>query len=131
MTHARSPDGDDTPFLFVDVTELPAGCRLVVAGTVDLSTSDALRAALADAVERGGDIEIDLFQVGFMDSQGLNALCAARAALPDDRRLRVFDSSGPVRRLLEITGLDEVFGLDRANPPREADAIHDDEPTSP
>lgn len=116
---AEEPTVADEPKLFVDMTELGGGCRLVLAGSVDIATVAALRRGLSDAVDHRGDIEVDLYQVDFMDSQGLNALCTARAALGPGRTIRVVDSSPQVRRLLEVTGLDEVFGIDRLNPPRD------------
>lgn len=108
---ASRPTGE--PTLFVDVTEIAGGSRLVVAGEIDLATAAEFSDALTAAIEHGGNVELDLYQVSFMDSQGLAAMCGALAALPDGRTLRVFDSSPNVRRLLEVTGLDATFGTDR------------------
>lgn len=103
------PPDAPTPGLFVDVTQVENGLRVVVGGEVDLATSPILAEALADAFDRTDQVELDLSLVRFMDSQGLGVLVHAR---PDDaspRRLVVVDGSPAVRRLLAVTGLNEVF----------------------
>ena len=109
----------------MSVTVASIGLRrvLTVTGEIDIATVDALRAALAaavDAVER--DVWVDLSRVGFMDSSGLHALMGARHALePHRRRLTVIAPEGCARRTIEIAGLDGALRLqlDRESANRE------------
>jgi anti-anti-sigma factor len=103
----------------VDSTEqpppaLPPGIVLVRMPTeVDLATAPALRDELLGALNRDGvHLVVDALDVTFMDSSGVNALVRAReraAAL--DGSLHVVTGSPGVRRVLQITGLDERLGL--------------------
>jgi anti-anti-sigma factor len=103
----------------VDSTEqpppaLPPGIVLVRMPTeVDLATAPALRDELLGALNRDGvHLVVDALDVRFMDSSGVNALVRARdraAAL--DGSLHVVTGSPGVRRVLQITGLDERLGL--------------------
>lgn len=106
---SHTPPDAPVPGLFVDVTEVENGLRVVVGGEVDLATSPILADALAEAFDRTDRVELDLSLVRFMDSQGLGVLVHARP--PDDspRRLVVVGGSPAVRRLLAVTGLSDVF----------------------
>jgi anti-anti-sigma factor len=86
---------------------------LDVAGELDLATAPSLTAALQAALASGArEIWIDLSGVTFMDSSGLHALLAVRDRLHHDgRRLAVIAPSGPVRRLLELTGVDRILAV--------------------
>jgi anti-anti-sigma factor len=54
---------------------------------------------------------VDLSDVTFMDSSGINVFVAAHQAASDDQgRLRIAGAQESVLRLLEIVGLDEVIG---------------------
>jgi anti-sigma B factor antagonist len=84
---------------------------LEVFGEVDVHTAPALRDRMADGVDSGPhDLVVDLSGVDFLDSTGLGVLVGgltrARAAGGD---LSLVCSRIPLLRLLEITGLDEVF----------------------
>jgi len=78
-----------------------------VAGEIDIATADILRSALERARESGRrDIWVDLSDVTFMDSSGLNALVRADHDFAGHNgRLTVICPTGPVRRTLELTGL--------------------------
>jgi anti-sigma B factor antagonist len=98
-------------------TETVSGAVVVeVSGEIDLHTAPTLRAALAAAVDAaGGDqpaVVVDLTGVGFIDSTGLGELVAAHKALADKgARLHLAASNERVRRLLSITGVDEVLAV--------------------
>ena len=68
------------------------------------------RAAGRPAIrESEGAFVIDLCDVEFLDSSGLSALLRARALLArDDRQLAVVCPPGPVRRLFDLAGVDEL-----------------------
>lgn len=104
------PDGL-APSLFIDVAQVRGGQRIVVAGEVDVATAPDLRDALVLAAGAGGDIELDLFGVTFMDSQGLTAMIVGRQAASADQAFTIVDCSPAVARLLDITSLGESFGI--------------------
>jgi anti-anti-sigma factor len=61
-------------------------------------------------------VRVDLAAVEFMSSSGLRALVqAGQAAEAEGKRLHVIAASHIVTCLLEVTTLDEYFGLGRAD----------------
>ena len=55
---------------------------------------------------------VDLSDCGFIDSTGLSLLVEAkRQPVDDDRRFGVCCPDADVRRLLELTGIDQAVGL--------------------
>ncbi|MDQ2663893.1 MAG: STAS domain-containing protein [Candidatus Eremiobacteraeota bacterium] len=82
-------------------------------GTLDVTTSPSVRAALIEAAENGKhEIIVDLSQVEFLDSTGLGALIGAhRRALEKNGRVRLVCTDGPIQRLLNITGLMKSFAV--------------------
>ncbi|MCG8917278.1 STAS domain-containing protein [Actinokineospora sp. PR83] len=85
-----------------------------VTGEVDLATAPQLEAELSDALATPGatGVRVDLAGVEFMDSAGLRVLVAAlRTAEEGGRTLTLAAPHDRVRRIIEITGLSEVFGL--------------------
>jgi anti-sigma B factor antagonist len=95
-----------------EVSEAREGDRIVLAvsGEIDMATADQLRDALLRAAESRIDVWVDLSEVEFMDSTGLNALVIAHRAMGDDgRRLYVICPDGPAHRALEVSGLHEVL----------------------
>ena len=85
-----------------------------VAGEVDLSTTPTLRSALSEHLDAGrSQLVVDLSDVGFLDSTGLGMLVSMhRRATESGGSLRLSSVQRPVRRVLQITGLEEVFGVD-------------------
>ena len=99
-------------------TEPVAGGWLVeVSGEVDLHTAPQLRGALDSAVSSATEspnapsaVLVDLTGVGFMDSTGLGELMGAHKALQRaDAQLHLAVPQDRVRRLLTLTGLDDVL----------------------
>lgn len=92
---------------------------LEVAGEVDLSTAEqfaeAVDAAAGDAsVER---IIVDLGGVSFMDSAGLRVLVTGvKAAEARGAKLVATDAQPQVKKVFQLTGLDEILGLTDAGP---------------
>jgi anti-anti-sigma factor len=84
---------------------------LVVTGEIDLVTAPTF---LQELVAAAGDAHspalVDLSAVTFIDSSGLNALIAARDILEGtDVSLVLLNPSSICRRVLEVTGIDQVF----------------------
>lgn len=87
---------------------------LSVTGEVDLSTSEQLTEAVSAAVQASEVevVEVDLAGVSFMDSAGLRVLVAGmKQADAQDVRLVASNPQPQVRKVFELTGLDEVLGL--------------------
>lgn len=84
-----------------------------VFGELDQATAPKLRSALTEALElREKSVLVDLSDCGFIDSTGLSLLVEAKRRLAeDDRRFAVCCPDADVRRLLELTGIDEAVGL--------------------
>ena len=104
-------EGRVGPDLEVDVSGPVEAPLVTVAGELDVATSPRLRRRLDDAVDAGArDVRVDLTAVGFMDSSGLGALMAVHHRLRErDGRITITGAAPPVRKILEITALDEVF----------------------
>jgi anti-anti-sigma factor len=97
-----------------DIESLAEHVQLVaVSGELDLSNSAELRRRVADALRTGPtSLLVDLGGVTHMDSTGLAALidthqvAAARRA-----RLVLVIASEPLRRTMEVRGLDRLFTI--------------------
>ncbi|WP_327308641.1 STAS domain-containing protein [Streptomyces sp. NBC_01298] len=91
-----------------------------VSGEMDISRVDEVRAQLLEAVTRAGgptDIVVDLSELTFCDSAGLNLLLRARLqAVESGRTLRLAAPNAQMLRLLEITGSLPLFPIDTAPP---------------
>ena len=86
---------------------------LAVHGEVDINTVEALEAAIDDAIRESlGAFIIDLSDLDFIDSSGLHVLLRARGLLSrEDRQLALVCPHGPVRRVLELSGLSDQFAI--------------------
>ena len=84
-----------------------------VRGEIDIATSPQLKLALDKAIrESVGAFVLDLCEVEFLDSSGLNLVLRARAALAREARpLAIVCPPGPVRRVMEIAGVDDLLFL--------------------
>lgn len=84
-----------------------------VMGEVDLATVPALEEALLGAERQPhGRVIIDLAGCTFLDSTGLTALIGIRERLErSNRRLALALCTTEVRRVLQVTGLDERFEI--------------------
>jgi anti-sigma B factor antagonist len=93
------------------------GIRIVsVSGEVDLYSAHRLHELIWRAKRQaGGDplrVVVDLSEVEFMDTAGLEVLLEEwNASRQFDGRLCLVAQQGPITRLLEITGLSELFEL--------------------
>lgn len=95
-----------------EVVDLPPDgvAGVAVRGEVELATAPTLTAALEEGIRRSsGAFVVDLVAVDFLDSSGVACLVRARALLGrDDRALALVCPPGRVRRVLELTGIDEL-----------------------
>lgn len=99
------PSFEDEPVL---IRTNVRGSVLQVAGELDLDTSTHLFNSASAAADPSKPITIDMSGVTFMDSSAIGVL----VRVSQERTVRIVEPSEQVRRLLEITGLTEWFGLD-------------------
>ncbi len=89
------------------------GLAVQIHGDLDLTTADDARSRL-EAIVAGadGDVVLDLAGLGFIDSTGLGALVAVQnRASQVPVTVRLTGVSSQVRRVMEITRLDELFEI--------------------
>ncbi len=89
---------------------------LHIAGEIDLASAPAFRAGLSAAIDDArGCVLLDLGEVTFMDSAGIEELVRAREHAGGRLRVRALHPS--VQRVLEMTALLDwfPFGADSAD----------------
>lgn len=108
---STSPVAGSPPSNVAFVTRRVVGRRtvLAVAGEIDLDSVALVADAVDDALEAGAlELWLDFSPTDFMDSSGLHLLIETKARLDSlSRRLVVICPCGPVRRLLDLTGMTE------------------------
>jgi anti-anti-sigma factor len=90
------------------VQQTSAGQRLRIAldGEMDLANAETAASTLREALRSDKDVVVDLTKLAFLDSTGVAMLL--RAMQEGGERLSFLPSEhDPVRRLLNLTGLDE------------------------
>ncbi len=119
-SRSQEPPGSDHPDppAALDTTLRVDGdhAALTVGGEVDIVTVSSFDHALRDA-QRSPRVVVDLGEVTFMDSAGINALVAAYHRAGPDQELRLVGLRPNVRRVFEITGLLELFRIDPSDGP--------------
>lgn len=84
---------------------------LALRGELDLTGTPRIEEHVQSALLDGaGAFVLDLSELTFMDSSGVNALLRARSLLGrEERALVVVCPPGPVRRVLELIGVEDVL----------------------
>ncbi len=118
--------------LTIEVLPSEGSVTVRLAGEIDMDTAPDVREAALDAMrQHASRIQIDLSRVTFMDSTGLEVLLATRRrAELEGGQLHLVDPTHSVLRVLEVTGVDRLFDITRAesdlqskatlSPPRQA-----------
>ncbi|WP_242882487.1 STAS domain-containing protein [Actinomadura litoris] len=88
-------------------------CTLArVRGDIDVVSRARFEQALFEVVDAGAPLAIDMRQVTFCDSTGLNAIVAAnRRALERGTRVALVALPPRVQRVFQITGLDKFIPI--------------------
>jgi anti-sigma B factor antagonist len=104
-----------TDLASIDVGDSGDGIAIArIAGDLDLSNLAAIRAALVDAMPNDAlALVVDLTEVNFLDSSGVEMLLRLRQSLAvRQQRLAVAIPPGaPIRRALELSGAGEELAL--------------------
>jgi anti-sigma B factor antagonist len=87
--------------------------EVIVEGEVDVATAPQLREALHQAIDDGATrVRIDLAEVGFIDSAGLGVLIGVLKRVREvGGEIELAHVQPAPRKVIEITGLDELFSL--------------------
>jgi len=105
----------DWPYLLVQVVQRRGRALSVTGhGEIDMTTVAMLSDTLATVLRQESPLHIDvnLADVTFMDSSGVNALMACRAvAEPVGCRVTISHPRPAVRRVFTVTGVSHLFGL--------------------
>jgi anti-sigma B factor antagonist len=96
----------------IDVTYTPDLCiaRLTLV-RIDAASAPELRVALVPLAQQKSRMLLDISAVDFIDSTGLGALISVLKALGNDGEMAIAGARPAVRRLLELTRLDQVMRL--------------------
>lgn len=102
------------PDLEISHEERDGRLVVAVAGDLDLGSAGVLEAALATLAPFEGPVVIDLDRVGFIDSSGMRALLSVNEIVRTAVGTPVTLAGGTAatRRLIDLTGLDQVFRLE-------------------
>lgn len=99
--------------MFVEKTRQGDLAVFYVRGEVDLYNSDVLKQALIQSIRAGArTLVVDLDDVGYMDSSGIGALIAARAAAEKEGgRVALSRLQAGVASVFRLTRLDSFFEI--------------------
>jgi anti-sigma B factor antagonist len=99
--------------LVVEANEQGAWTILSLEGEIDLYTAPKLKERITELVGQGRTrIAVDLGRVEFLDSTGLGVLIGAlKRCREQDGTLALVGATEPVKKVLSITGLDQVFPM--------------------
>ena len=108
MTEARDPNP------VTEVVVVGDDVQVTVAGDIDASSAWPLGQRLDEVIESTtGTVIVKMSGVTFLDSTGIRVLVAAHQRLSALRRsLTLRDPSSSTRRVLELTGLSHVLGVE-------------------
>jgi anti-anti-sigma factor len=90
----------------VELLSIELGRTIRLAGELDLSNKSELDEVLQAAVEQGGAILVDLSELTFMDSTGINAFLRAAVALRGRGCLILHGEQDRVRRVMDLVRVD-------------------------
>lgn len=100
------------PLAFEGIKSSHGYVRLAVYGEIDMSNAERLRETLAAILDEPDlrRLDLDVAGLAFIDSQGITVLIGAlRQARTRRIQLGVVNAHGPVLRVLQITGVDQLL----------------------
>ena len=90
-------------------------CTVHLLGEIDSTNSSQVAQWIRSAIDtkKIHTVQIDLLQLGFMDSIGIRCLVEAHLyARTSGKALTIINSSAFMSRILQVVGLTERFGLE-------------------
>lgn len=112
MLEATPEAGYEGEFRIDEDRLSPKASLLCVHGDADLDSAPQLRDRLRGAMDGGAsDVVVDLTETTLLDSSALGVLLSATKRLREGRGDLQVVAGPEIRRLFEITMLDEVFAL--------------------
>ncbi len=89
----------------------PDGVRIELIGELDISVAGRVRDRLDALAEAGTTVVLDLSRLDFIDSSGINVIITYhRQAAQEGWSLLIEQQTTlPVRRVIDVMGLDSVF----------------------
>jgi anti-sigma B factor antagonist len=90
--------------------------RFRLSGELDLAGADGLMQQVRPAIERGGDVTLDLSDLTFMDSSGIHAVVMIAKELDGKGSLVLHSPKGEVANVLALTGVDRLAPIHIIDP---------------
>ncbi len=105
---------DGSAAIAVEVHRDAGSALVTVGGELEFGTAASLRTTLSDLAQDDSDpIVVDLTALQFIDSSGLSLLVQAKQRFSaQGRRFELRGPTARVSRVIEISGLAELFELD-------------------
>jgi anti-anti-sigma factor len=99
--------------LEIDLSEVGATALVTVRGELEVASAFVLASRLSEIVEEGsGSVIVDLCDLSFMDSTGLNVLPTAfRRLRKRGRAMAIVCPPGPVWRVFKLTRMLETLSV--------------------
>lgn len=110
------PDDDRRDGLTVRIEQSATTTTIVLGGQLDLASTGALDDAARSLGALTSPLVVDVAGVSFIDSSGLRSLMALHEAsiAATGTGARLVNVGPAVHRVLQLTGLVEMFGIDPA-----------------
>jgi anti-sigma B factor antagonist len=107
-------DAATEPAIALSVEHHDQGAVVEVGGDLEFGTAASLRSALIDLAQQGCDpLVVDLKALEFIDSTGLSLLVQAKQRIEaQGQRFALRNPTDRVRRVLEISGLADLFAIE-------------------
>jgi anti-sigma B factor antagonist len=90
----------------MELLSIQRGSNIRLVGELDMSTAPELDEALRAAVEHGGPILVDLSELRFIDSSGINVVVQAAMSLGGRGCLILHGEQDRIRRVLDLVQVD-------------------------
>lgn len=99
--------------LVIDVIEEDMKSKVVLSGEIDAYTAPKLKENLLPLTQKNGStVEVNLEEVGYMDSTGLGVFISAlKSTNEHNSHLTLINLQERVLRLFKITGLNEIMDI--------------------
>jgi anti-anti-sigma factor len=102
------------PFSVSHAPTAEDGVVVIARGEVDMASAPVLWGAIVEALAgHSGQVVLDLSDVSFIDSQGINVLVRVHKECNIDRERLIVRAPQPqARKVLEMTGLDKILAIE-------------------